>query len=41
MLTLNDLINILKNNMTTFKEKYNVQKLGIFGFFCQMCETSI
>lgn len=35
MLTLNDLLSILKDNMILFKEKYNVQRLGIFGSYAR------
>lgn len=35
MLTLDNLIEILRLNMNNFKEKYNVKKLGIFGSYAR------
>lgn len=33
MTTLDDLVDILKDNLNAFKEKYDVQKFGIFGSY--------
>lgn len=35
MLTLDNLTTILKGNLDLYKEKYNVQKLGIFGSYAR------
>lgn len=39
MLTLNNLTEILKNNLDIYKDKYNVQKLGIFGSYARGEQT--
>ena len=36
---LNEIVDILQKNLNIFKEKYNVQKIGIFGSYARGEQT--